>query len=65
MKKDGLYFLWVLVVFFELWWLYSVIDRGIPATFVVTLIAVTLIQGAVGLKLFGETNDEKNDNQLP
>lgn len=59
MKKDGLYFLWVLVVFFEMWWLYSVIDRNIPATFVVTLIAVTLTQGAVGLKLFGESDDEK------
>ncbi|PUB02066.1 hypothetical protein [Paenisporosarcina sp. OV554] len=59
MNKDGLYSLWVLVVFFEMYWLYSVIDRNIPATFVVTLIAVTLTLGAVGLKLFGKSDDEK------
>ncbi len=59
MKKDGLYFLWVLVVFFEMWWLYVVTDRQnwTEITFVVTFIAVTLTLGAVGVKLFGESDD--------
>lgn len=58
MKKD-LYFLWVLVVFFEMWWLYVVTDRHnwTEITFVVTFIAVTLTLGAVGVKLFGESDD--------
>lgn len=60
MNKDkirGLYFLWVLVLFIEIIWLFVVSDRVHSAadlTVVVTVIAVSLILGAVGLKLFSD-----------
>ncbi|EPD53690.1 hypothetical protein HMPREF1210_00513 [Paenisporosarcina sp. HGH0030] len=63
MNKDkikGFYYLWVLVLFFELAWLYIVnysTDSADDLIFVVTVIAATLTVGAVGLKLFGESDD--------
>lgn len=58
MNKDkirGLYFLWILVLFVELIWLFVVSGRVHSAgdlTVAVTVIAVSLTVGAVGLKLF-------------
>ena len=60
MNKDkikGLYGLWFLVLLAEIGWLYSVNDRANSVEdliFVVTVIAVTLTLGAVGLKLFAD-----------
>lgn len=60
MNKDkikGLYGLWVLVLLAEIGWLYSVNDKADSVEdliSVVTVIAVTLTLGAVGLKVFAD-----------
>ncbi|MFE7060846.1 hypothetical protein ACFVAD_01675 [Sutcliffiella sp. NPDC057660] len=59
MRNDRLaavYMLWALVVIIELWWFHSVLpSNAADLAFVVTVIGVTLVMGAVGLNLLGKT----------
>lgn len=60
MKKDRLYLYWVVVLFIEMFWLYSFTNRpSSPAdlTYAVTLIAVTLTLGVVRIKWFRGSDD--------
>ena len=54
-KVKELYFVWLLILFVEIIWLYIVEDKSNTAgdlSVVITVIAVTLTVGAVGLKVF-------------
>ncbi|MGE6489625.1 hypothetical protein [Paenisporosarcina sp. NPDC076898] len=56
-KVKELYFVWLLILFVEIIWLYIVEDNANTAgdlLFVITVIAVTLTVGAVGLKVFSD-----------
>ncbi|MGB3260377.1 hypothetical protein [Paenisporosarcina sp.] len=56
-KVKELYFVWILVLFVEIIWLYIVEDKSNTAgdlSVVITVIAVTLTVGAVGLKVFSD-----------
>jgi Na+/citrate or Na+/malate symporter len=53
----GIYLLWVLVLFIEIGWLYSEInnlDNTSDVSFVITVIAITISIGAVGIYLFNK-----------
>jgi hypothetical protein len=53
----GVYLLWVLVLFIEIGWLYSetnVLYNTGDVSFVVTVIAITISIGAVGIYLFNK-----------
>lgn len=59
-KLKGLYMLWILVVIIEIGWLHSVTSRPnttADLTYVVTVIAVTLVIGSVGLNLLKKSKD--------
>jgi hypothetical protein len=59
-KLIALYMLWALVVIIEIWWLHSVTTRPNTAadlTYVVTVIGVTLVMGAVGLNLLSKPKE--------
>nr|WP_106782784.1 hypothetical protein [Lysinibacillus timonensis] len=54
------FILWVLILIFEMTWFYTKIGTPTFTTeiiFIVTVIATTIAVGALGLKLFGNTND--------
>ena len=56
-KVKELYFVWLLILFVEIIWLYIVEDKSNTAgdlSVVITVIAVTLTVGAVGLKVFSD-----------
>ncbi|WP_204417684.1 hypothetical protein [Bacillus tianshenii] len=65
MEKERLaavYMLWALIVIIELWWLHSVsigTNDTASHTFAVTVIAATLVMGAVGLNLLGKSKGQK------
>ncbi|MCZ8537618.1 hypothetical protein M9R32_10530 [Paenisporosarcina quisquiliarum] len=55
-----LYFVWLLILFVEIIWLYIVEDMSNTTgdlLIVITVIAVTLTVGAVGLKVFSDDGD--------
>jgi hypothetical protein len=57
-RLAAVYMLWALIVIIELWWLHSVsigANDTSELTFVVTVIAATLVMGAVGLNLLGKS----------
>lgn len=58
MRKEDIFSLWVLVLFFEVGWL-SVKTQNVHHTsdlvFVIVLIIVTIAVGAVGINVFGKS----------
>lgn len=59
-KTKAAFLIWVLILFFEIIWVYLKIDELMSAAeivFIATVILTTLSVGSLGLKLFGKAKE--------